>query len=72
MTDKLRQFLKQTGMTQRDLAAALDMSEEYISRILNEKAPITPSFKGNFADVYGYETAQRVFTDAKASAEVSA
>jgi transcriptional regulator with XRE-family HTH domain len=61
MTEKLRKFLAQTNITQRDLAAALSVSEEYLSRILNDKTPVTPSFRGNFADVYGYETAAAVF-----------
>ena len=65
MTEGLRQFLTDNNMTQREMAAQLGIAEEYLSRVLNGKTPVTPSFRGNFADVYGYEMAAAVFGNNK-------
>lgn len=61
MADKLRQFLEDRAMSQRELAARLDMSEEYISRLLNEKTPVTGSFYGKFSRTFGHDAAALVF-----------
>jgi transcriptional regulator with XRE-family HTH domain len=69
MADQLRAFLTQTGKTQREIAAALGITEEHLSRVLNGRFPITASFKGHFAEVYGYEAAAAVFSSRSAQAE---
>jgi transcriptional regulator with XRE-family HTH domain len=72
MTEGLRQFLAANNMTQREMAAKLGIAEEHLSRILNGKTPVTPSFRGNFADVYGYVAAAFVFGNGQECQEQTA
>lgn len=58
---RIRQFLADQNMTQREMALRMGISEEHLSRVLNEKTPLSASFIGDFAAVFGFESAQRVF-----------
>lgn len=69
MADKLRQFLLDRSMTQRELATTLGMSEEYISRLLNEKTPVTDSFKWKFSGAFGHEVAADILGNGQAQPE---
>ena len=52
--------MAENDMTQRELAARLEMSETNLSRILAGKMPISTAFIGNFAIRLGYKAAEQV------------
>ena len=60
---QLRQYLVIHGLTQRDAAKRLRITEAYLSRLLNGKTPMTRSFVGNFMQTFGAHDAQEVFGD---------
>lgn len=59
--EKLREFLKQRNLTQRDLAERMGISEEYLSRMITGKHSVTESFIGRFFRAFGPEDTQTVF-----------
>ena len=63
MLERLRQFLTERKMTQRELASQMDLREEYLSRILAGKTPLTDAFIGRFAAAFGFDTAKAVFAE---------
>lgn len=63
MHQRILDFLKSRNMTQRDLAAKLDISEEHLSRVLNDKTPLAPAFIGRFTQTFGWDVAAEVFGD---------
>lgn len=59
--DRLRQFTKEHGMTQTELAMALGLAQESVSRIMTGKQDLTERFIGKFFIAFGPEAAERVF-----------
>lgn len=59
--DKLREFLTAQGLTQREAADKLGVTEEYLSRILNGKTPLTNAIIGRVGNIFGFAVAQQIF-----------
>lgn len=59
--DRLRQFTKDNGLTQTELALALGLAQESVSRIMAGKQDLTERFIGKFFMAYGPEATERVF-----------
>lgn len=70
--NRIKQYLDRLGMTQREAAAKMGITEEHLSRVLNGKTPVTSAFKGVFGQTFGFDVAQRVFdTPATATPAIS-
>jgi transcriptional regulator with XRE-family HTH domain len=59
--ERLKAFLTEGKMTQRELASELGFSEEYVSRLMNGKVPVTKSLIGAFIYAFGVAAAAEVF-----------
>lgn len=59
--DRLRQFTKDNNLTQAELALALGLAQESVSRIMTGKQDLTERFIGKFFMAYGTEATERVF-----------
>lgn len=54
----LKDYLKKNNKTQRQLAWETDVSESYISEVINSKAKITPSFAVRLEECMFFNTAE--------------
>lgn len=54
--EHLRQLMQERNLTQRETAAALEVSEEYLSRVLHGKQPVTVGMVGRVCIVFGRES----------------
>lgn len=72
MTDKLTQliaFKESKGLTWTALAEQLGFDLSYLSRIANGERPVSDSFIGKFAQVFGYDVAAQVFGNGQPEAQ---
>jgi plasmid maintenance system antidote protein VapI len=60
---QLSDFLQSNGMTQTEFASKMGMRRETISRVTSGHEPVTNSFIGRFAQVFGFDAARQVFDD---------
>lgn len=61
MRERLKQYIDGRNITQRELADELGFTEEYISKILNAKVPVTAGFKMRFQETLGMDAYHQVF-----------
>lgn len=67
--ERIKKYLDQLGMTQREAAAKMGMTEEHLSRVLNGKTPITSTFKGVFGQTFGFDVAAEMFGNGRHEAQ---
>ena len=68
MTEKQQRLIEwrnEQGITWTELASRLGFDLSYIFRIANGERPVTDSFIGRFAQVYGFDVAAQVFGQAE-------
>lgn len=59
--ERLHQFMQENDLSQAELARRLGCSDELISMVLSGKRTLTNNLRWRFAEVFGFDTAQRVF-----------
>jgi len=59
--EKLRQWMDANGITSSALAARMKYSYDVVWLYTADRKPITDSFRGRFAETFGYDTAKAVF-----------
>ena len=62
--ERLRQFTKERGLTQTELAEALGLTQESVSRIMTGKQELTERFIGKFFLAYGPAATAAIFAGA--------
>ena len=60
---RLREWIKNQGLTHEELARRLGYHRVWVTVILNSPGPPPDSFIGRFAQAFGFDVAEQLFGD---------